>query len=85
MAGDLAGLIGISLFGTVFLGILLIGLIELLGKVYGTYDSLVREDLTGEQRIIYLLVIWFIPFGWAIYIVLGKEKTAELFSEVKFL
>ena len=85
MAGELAGMIGFGVFSTFFLGALLIGFIELLGKVYGTYDSLVRDDLTQEQRIIYLLIIWFIPFGWIIYILLGKEKTSELFSEVSFL
>lgn len=85
MAGDLAGLIGLGIFSTFFLGIMLIGLIELIGKVYATYHSLVRKDISQEQLIIYLLGIWFIPFGWAVYILLGKERTSDLFSEVKFL
>lgn len=72
-------------FGAFFIGALVIGLIDMLGKLYGTYHSLVRDDLSGEQRLIYLAVIWFIPFGWVVYLLLGKEKTAELFSEVDFL
>jgi len=73
------------LLGLGFFGIfLLAGLIEFLGKIYGTYSSLAREDLSTEQRLIYLAIIWFIPFGWLIYILLGKERTSELFSELDF-
>lgn len=78
------GLLAVSFTG-IFLTILLLGTIELLGKIYGTFRCLVREDLTGEQRIIYLALIWFVPLGWLIYFVLGTEKTSELFSEVGFL
>lgn len=63
-----------------FAGIL--GLLEFIGRIYGTYRCLVRRDLTVEQRIIYLLLIWFIPLGWAIYFLLGTERTQQLFSEV---
>ncbi|MBC5792780.1 MAG: hypothetical protein H8Z69_01950 [Nanohaloarchaea archaeon] len=72
-------------FGFLFLFILALGVIELIGKIYGTYNSLSRNDLTSEQRLIYLGIIWFIPLGWLIYLILGKKKTGELFSEVKFL
>lgn len=70
-------------FGILFVGAAIIGFIEFLGKVYGTYRCLVREDITGEQRIIYLGIIWFVPLGWAIYLLLGTERTQQLFSEVK--
>lgn len=82
---ELFGLLGFGAFSMFFIAAMLLALVETIGKLYGTYHSLVREDITGEQRIIYLGVIWFIPFGWALYILLGKEKTAELFSEVDFL
>lgn len=72
--------IGFSIF---FLGAVLIGAIEFLGKIYGTFRCLVREDLTSEQRIIYLGVIWFVPLGWLIYLLLGTERTQQLFSEVE--
>lgn len=85
MVEQIIGAIGASIFGLFFLGALLIGLIELLGKVYATYHSLVREDLTTEQILIYLAVIWFIPLGWIIYLLLGKERTSDIFSEVEFL
>jgi len=62
---------------------LLYGFIELVGKLYATYRVLVRGDLTSEQRIIYLVIIWFIPLGWLIYLVLGTEKTQQLFADVE--
>lgn len=85
MVEELLGLIGVGAFGMFFITMMLIGLIDVLGKFYGTYHSLIRDDLSGEQRIIYLALIWFIPIGWGIYFLLGKEKTADLFSEVDFL
>jgi hypothetical protein len=78
-------LIGLGAFGFLFGGAFLLGLVEFLGKVYGTYSCFARQDLSGEQRIIYLAIIWFIPFGWLIYLVLGKERTKKTFSEVEFL
>ncbi|WP_414836804.1 hypothetical protein [Candidatus Nanohalococcus occultus] len=74
-----------SIFGTVILTAVLVSLAELLGKLYTTFDSLVREDLSSEQKIIYLVLIWLIPLGWAIYLILGREKTAELFEEMRFI
>lgn len=72
-------------FSVFFLGAMTLGFIEFLGKVYATYRCLVREDLTGEQRMIYLGIIWFIPLGWLIYLLLGTERTQNLFSEVDIL
>ena len=85
MIEELLGLLGMGAFGLVFITAFVFSIIEFLGKIYGTYDSLIREDLTGEQRIIYLVGIWLIPFGWVIYLLLGKEKTSELFQDIKFL
>jgi hypothetical protein len=70
-------------FGLFFIGAIILGLIEFVGKVYGTFRCLVREDLTGEQRLIYLIIIWFVPLGWIIYLLLGTERTQNLFSDVK--
>lgn len=83
VAENLLGLIGAGAFGFMFLGSLILGLIEILGKIYGTFRCLIREDLTSEQRIIYLLMIWFIPLGWLIYFILGTERTQQTFSEVE--
>ncbi|MFB6199927.1 MAG: hypothetical protein ABEJ83_03545 [Candidatus Nanohaloarchaea archaeon] len=80
----LAALFGISL-SFIFLGAFIIGAVEIVGKLYGTFRCLVREDLKSEQRIIYLGIIWFVPLGWLIYFILGTEKTRELFSDVEFL
>lgn len=72
-------------FASIFFFALLFSLVELVGKVYVSYLVLDRSDLTGEQRLIYLALTWFIPLGWLIYLLLSTERTAELFSEVKFL
>lgn len=74
-------LIGLGAF--LIFGIL--GLLEIMGKIYGIYRCLVRKDLTSEQRIIYVLLIWFVPLGWLIYFLLGTERTQRLFSDVDFL
>lgn len=72
-------------FASLVLGVLLFGVIELAGKIYGTFRCLVRKDLSSEQRIIYLLLIWFVPLGWLVYFLLGHERTGKLFSDVDFL
>ncbi|MFB6208748.1 MAG: hypothetical protein ABEJ56_01270 [Candidatus Nanohaloarchaea archaeon] len=81
VAEVLGALFGAGMAGF-FLLILLFGAIELIGKIYGTFRCLVRQELSSEQRIIYLLLIWFIPLGWLIYFLLGSERTEELFSEL---
>lgn len=63
----------------------LLGLIELLGRIYGTFRCLSRRDLTSEQRIIYLVLIWFVPLGWLVYFILGTERTQRLFADVDVL
>ena len=85
MAGEILGLIGLGAFSMFFIGLMAISFIEFIGRIYGTFRCLVREDLSGEQRIIYLGLIWFIPFGWLIYFLLGTEKSSDLFSGVEFL
>jgi len=75
--------IGIGFISSMFILGLLYGFIELVGKIYATYRVLVRGDLTSEQRIIYLVIIWFIPLGWLIYLLLGTEKTQQLFADVE--
>ena len=84
MIDIITALFGLS-FSFIFLGAFLIGAVEVVGKIYGTFRCLVRDDLKSEQRIIYLGIIWFVPLGWLIYFILGTEKTRELFSEVEFL
>lgn len=73
------------LAGTAVAGVSLaffLGVVEVLGKLYGTFRCLSRRDLKSEQRIIYLLLIWFIPLGWLIYFLLGTERTQRLFSDI---
>ena len=85
VAENLVNLIGFGAFSIIFLVALIASAIEFLGKIYGTFRCLSRQDITSEQRIIYLVIIWFIPLGWLIYLLLGTERTQQLFSEVEFL
>jgi len=71
--------------GFLFIGGALLGLIEILGKIFATYKIISRGDLSGEQRIIYLVITWFIPLGWLIYLLLGTKRTRRAFSELDFL
>lgn len=82
MAADLLFFSG---FAAVFLVFMLGGLLLLLGTVWATYDVLARDDLSTEQRLIYLILFWTIQFTWIIYLFLGKKRTAELMSDVDFL
>lgn len=79
---NLIELLTFGAFGSAFVGTFIFGAIEFLGRIYGTYRCLVREDLTAEQRLIYLVLIWIIPLGWLIYFLLGTERTQRLFAEV---
>lgn len=49
---------------------------------------LLRPDLTGPQRIIWLLIVVFVnpvlPLGAGVYLLLGPERTRALFSDVRF-
>ncbi len=83
MIDFVASVLGVGFISSMFILGLLYGFIELVGKLYATYRVLVRGDLTSEQRIIYLVIIWFIPLGWLIYLVLGTEKTQQLFADVE--
>lgn len=69
-------------FGALVLGGVVLSTVYLLGQIYATYRSLVRKDLSSEQRVIYLLLIWFVPLGWLIYLLLGTERTQRLFSDI---
>lgn len=82
-AENIIGVLGVGVFSLFFIGAILLGLIEFIGKVYGTFRCLVRNDLTSEQRLIYLAIIWFVPLGWAIYFLLGTDRTQQLFAEVE--
>lgn len=74
-----------TFFGLFFIAAFGLTVLELVGKVYATYRILVREDLAGEQRAIFLGLVWLVPLGWLVYFVLGTEKTRELFSDLEFM
>lgn len=85
MVVDLMTGIAAAGFTALFASVLLLGLVEFLGKVYGTFRCLVREDLNSEQRVIYLLLVWLVPLGWLVYFLLGTARTRKLFSDIDFL
>lgn len=81
----LANLLTFGAFGIAFLSTMLFGLVEVVGRVYGSYRCLDRGDLTDEQRLIYLGLIWLVPLGWLVYFLLGTERSQRLFADVEFL
>lgn len=50
--------------------------------VAAVIHALVRDDLTGIQRLIWILISVFIPFGALVYFLLGRTRTRDLFRDV---
>lgn len=67
-------------------GLILLVMLTVLGGLVLTVavgvHALVRKDLTGTQRIIWILIAIFVPFGALVYFLLGRARTAELFRDV---
>jgi uncharacterized membrane-anchored protein YitT (DUF2179 family) len=72
-------------FGFGFLAFFFFALMSLAGFVLplvAAVHVLVRDDLEDLQRLVWLLVVVFIPFLWLVYFALGKERTANLFDDL---
>ncbi len=54
--------------------------LDLVGRVFATGHCLARDDLSGKQTVVYLLVVWIVPYIWIVYLLLGKERTAQFLS-----
>lgn len=63
------------------IAVLAVSLLYVLGILYATYHCLIRENLEIQWKAVYLLLIWLVPLGWLIYLLLGTGRVRSLFSE----
>lgn len=73
---------GFGIAGLFFLLVLVsVGLV-----VWAIVDALVRPDLTGLQRLVWILIAFFVnflvPIGAIAYLVMGRERTAKVFEDL---
>jgi hypothetical protein len=65
----------IGFFWALFAGMFFLGIIHLVGQLVALIDILRREDpqLTGDSRLLWVLIVIFVPFGWLLYFVIGRR------------
>ncbi|HWH08859.1 MAG TPA: PLDc N-terminal domain-containing protein [Candidatus Thermoplasmatota archaeon] len=77
------GLVGMGFAeGALILVILLVVLGGLVVTVAAVVHALVRDDLAGVQRLAWLAIVVFVPFGALVYLLLGRRRTAAMFRDV---
>lgn len=66
------------------LGLILLNAALVIGAIV---HALVRDDLTGVQRIVWVAIAFFVTpvvaLGAIVYFALGRERTATLFRDVE--
>lgn len=59
--------------------------VMLAGQILATYNAYVRDDLSTEQKLVFVVLFWLVPFMWLVYFLLGTEKTSTLMDDMEFL
>jgi hypothetical protein len=61
-------------FGFLFFTLAL-SIVHLAGQIWALIDLLRREDpqVVGNSRVLWALIVIFIPFGWLGYLVAGRR------------
>lgn len=61
-------------FGFAFLAFVL-SIVHLVGQIWALVDLLKRDDphVVGDSRVLWALIVIFIPFGWLGYLVAGRR------------
>ena len=61
-------------FGFFFV-VMLLSIAHLIGQIWAIIDLLKREDpqVAGNSRVVWALVIIFLPFGWLVYLAAGRR------------
>lgn len=72
-------------FVTAFLVFLLGGLLLFLGQIWGTYNAFTREDLSNEQKLVFIAAFWIFAPTWIVYLFLGRERTSRILDGLDFL
>lgn len=60
----------------------LFGILGFVLAFAAAIHALVRDDLGGIQRLIWIALAMFIPFGGLVYFLLGRARTRELFRDI---
>ena len=67
-------------------GVVLLFVANLALIVGAIVHALVRDDLTGTQRLVWIAIAFFITpviaLGAIVYFVMGRKRTSELFRDV---
>jgi cytochrome bd-type quinol oxidase subunit 1 len=64
-----------NVFAPFFFFALGFGLIQLVGLIFALVDILRREDrdVVGDSRVIWVVIVVFIPLAWAAYFLVGRR------------
>jgi hypothetical protein len=64
-----------GLFWTFFLFAAVLGIVHFVGQLLALLDILRREDpqLLGDSRLLWVLIVIFVPFGWLFYFIVGRR------------
>jgi hypothetical protein len=58
-----------SIFFIVIIGLLFLGPIAALVSIFQRTDS----QVAGDSRVLWALVVLFIPFAWVVYFLIGRR------------
>lgn len=65
------------------LGVLLLPILAgMIVRLVALIHCLVRDDLGGTQKLIWALLIFFVPFAQFVYLFMGRERTRRAFADV---
>ena len=65
----------VPLFGFLFIGFSLLGLLEVIFQIWMLVDAIQNPRLEGSQRIVWVLVIIFMPcLGPTLYFFVGRGR-----------
>jgi hypothetical protein len=62
-------------FGETFVAFFVLAMAQFVGFILALVDLLRREDadVVGNSRVLWALIVLFIPFGWVAYFVAGRR------------
>jgi hypothetical protein len=53
----------------------ILAIVHFVGQLLALLDILRREDaqLLGDSRLLWVLIVIFVPFGWLFYFIVGRR------------
>lgn len=68
-----------GVFGVLFGALALLSFVL---QIVAAVHVLVRDDMEDLQKLVWVLLVVFVPFLWLVYFLLGKERTAAIFDDL---